>query len=127
MTGFGKRLDGPGGRRRSERKPILLNAAMIGMRNSCTVTLLDVSSTGAQMKMPEPMRCGQEIWLKVPPADIFGRVVWIEGEHCGIHFDEPIAAAELASLQAQGKVVMLHGMSEDELLAAEEWRSGRAR
>ena len=68
---FGKRKDGPGGRRSSPREQVMLPAALMSIGASRTVFLLDVSATGAQLQTNVPMHVGQEIWLKVPPSDIF--------------------------------------------------------
>lgn len=124
MTDFGKRLDGPGGRRAAPREPVLLNAALLTLRTSRPVTLVDVSKTGARLRVREPLTRGQQIWLKVNRSDLFGTVVWVDGEECGVLFDASLADAEVASLQARGKVVMILGLSSDEQLGAEDWQSG---
>src|SRR5687767_15963234 len=111
MTSFGKRLDGPGGHRTSAREPVLLRAALHQLSSSRDVTLFDVSATGARMSMPEPRRCGQVVWLKVPPSEIFATVMWLGEDDCGIHFDEPLDDSELAMFRTKGKVVMIHGLS----------------
>jgi hypothetical protein len=127
MTTFGKRLDGPGGHRAAARKPVLLRAALHTLTASRPVTLFDVSRTGARLSMPVPLASGQPLWLTIPPSEIFATVVWIEGDHCGIHFDDPLDDDELATLQAKGKVVMIHGLTADEQLGAEDWQTNLAR
>lgn len=127
MATFGKRLDGPGGQRASARAPILLRAALHTLTTSRAVTLFDVSQSGARMSMPQPLRAGQALWLKIPPCEIFATVVWAGEEECGIRFDEPLDASELALFQQRGKVVMIHGLSPDELLGAEDWTTNLAR
>ena len=127
MRDFGKRLDGPGGRRVAAREPVLLNAALLTLRASRPVTLVDVSKTGARLRVREPLSQGQQIWLKINPIEIFGTVVWIDGEECGVLFDEPLADAEVASLQTRGKVIIVLGLCLDEQLGAEDWQSGLMR
>jgi len=127
MTDFGKRLDGPGGRRTAAREPVLLSAALLTLQSSRPVTLVDVSKTGARIRIREPLTRGQQIWLKVNPADLFGTVMWIDGEECGIVFDEPLDDSDVASLQARGKVVIILGLTADEQLGAEDWQSGLMR
>lgn len=127
MTSFGKRLDGPGGHRTAAREPVLLRAALHTLTSSRGITLFDVSATGARMSMPEPLRCGQVVWLKVPPFEIFATVMWVGEDDCGIHFDEPLDEEELAMFRTKGKVVMVHGLSPDELLGAEDWTTNLAR
>jgi len=127
MKSFGKRRDGPGGRREAARAPILLRAALHTVSSSRAVTLFDVSATGAHVSMPEPLCQGQTMWLKIQPNIIFGTVVWVGEADCGISFDVPLDEQELATLQAKGKVVMIPGLSADEQLGAEDWQSNFAR
>ena len=61
MRDFGKRLDGPGGRRVAAREPVLLNAALLTLRASRPVTLVDVSKTGARLRVREALLRGQQI------------------------------------------------------------------
>lgn len=124
MTAFGKRLDGPGGRRTARRAPVLMSAAMHAVGASQTVSLLDVSKTGAQLRTRVPLALDQHVWIKIPPNDVFGTVVWAEGEKCGIHFDAPLTDEEAVSLQARGKVVIMPRLSLEEQLAVEDWKSG---
>lgn len=127
MTGFGNRLDGPGGKRASARAPVLLRAALHTLTTSRSITLFDVSSTGARISLPEPLSEGQQLWLKIPPLEIFATVVWTDDDMCGVQFDEPLWETEVSVLQSKGKVVMVHGLSPDELLGAEDWGTNLAR
>jgi hypothetical protein len=126
MAAFGKRRDGPGGRRRAERAPVLMAAAMHVVGASRTVSIIDVSSTGARLRTSLPLDLGQIVWLKIPPNDVFGRVRWMEGDLCGIAFDEPLGTAEAARLQARGKVVIMPRLSLEEQLAIEDWKESMA-
>ena len=71
-----------------------------------------------------PLRVGQELWLKLHPHDIFGRVVWVDGMHCGVEMDEPFSEAVTEQLHAMGKTVWMPRLSQDEQLALEDWRRG---
>lgn len=127
MTDFGKRLDGPGGRRAAPREPVLLTAALLTVGCSRPVIILDLSETGAQMQVHQPLRDGQQVWIKAAPIEVFGTVVWIDGEQCGIAFDESLAEDELALLQANGRIVIDRRLSPDQQLAVEDWKTGLAR
>ena len=124
MAAFGRRLDGPGGRRGGERSPVHLAASLHALNTSRAVTLLDVSRDGAKMTIPEPMYRGQEVWLKVGQTQIFGTVRWVRDTDCGIVFDEQLNSRELALLQARGKVVMARGLSLEERRALASWKAG---
>ena len=87
---FGRRLDGPGGRRSTDRKRVSVGVSLFAMHGSRVVMLCDISRTGARLVNFERMRIGEQVWLKVGNRDLFGRVAWIEREHCGIRFDEEL-------------------------------------
>ena len=127
MRGFGKRLDGPGGRRAAARQPVLLNAGLMTLQDSRVVTLIDVSKTGAKMRSAVALSLGQSIWLKIRPTDIFGTIAWIDGDHAGVAFDEPLTDANVRSLQARGRIVVVAGLSLDQQLGAEDWQAGLMR
>lgn len=124
MSEFGKRLDGPGGRRRTNRAEVLLSAAMLSVGASRMATIRDVSQTGLKLEVNAPLRVGQEMWLRFHPFDMFGRVVWIDGNQCGVELDEPLTDKQAAELQAKGKTVWMPRLSKEEQLAMENWRNG---
>jgi hypothetical protein len=124
MRDFGKRSDGPGGRRAADRETVLLSAAMLSVGASRTATIRDVSQTGLRIEVNVPLRVGQDVWLKFHPYDVFGRVVWVDGELSGIELDEPFTDEQTAALQARGKAVWMPRLSKDEQLALADWRSG---
>lgn len=127
MHDFGKRTDGPGGRRSAPRETVLLNAALLTLSASRTVILLDVSRTGARARADLPLTVGQEVWLKVNPVDIFGTVTWINGQECGILFDIPLDDGEVGRLQARGKVIFIAGLTPEEQFCADDWQGGLMR
>ena len=127
MTAFGKRIDGPGGRRAAPRATVLMSAAMHAVGASQTVSLLDVSKTGAKLRTRVPLKLDQHVWIKIPPNDVFGSVVWAEDDECGVQFDAPLSDEEAANLQARGKVVIMPRLSLEEQLAVEDWKSGFVR
>lgn len=122
MNAFGRRLDIPGGRRRGDRAQVRLAASLQALNCSRPVTLLDVSSAGARMSMPEPMYEGQEVWLKIGQAQVFGIVQWVNEVDCGIVFDEPLNGRELAMLEAKGRVVVMRGLSQEERMDMAIWK-----
>lgn len=126
MIEFGKRLDGPGGRRRAPRQPVLLSAAMLTTGCSRPVTLLDISRTGARLRVTMRMRLGQEVWLKLLATAIFGKVRWIGPDCCGLVFDQPLTEAELALVKERGRFVLVNGLAPEEQMAIADWRAGAA-
>jgi hypothetical protein len=127
MSKFGKRLDGPGGRRSTPRCAVLMSAALHTVGASRTVSVLDVSKTGAKLRSWLPMRLGQEVWLKMLTNDAFGRIAWVDDTVCGVQFERPLGEAAAAELQAMGKVVIMPRLSREEQLAALDWQTNLAR
>jgi hypothetical protein len=104
-----------------------MSAALHTVGASRSVTVLDVSKTGAQLRSRLPLQLGQEIWLKLVRNDVFGRIAWVDDELCGVEFDTPLGELEAADLQAMGKVVIMPRLSAEEQLAAQDWYSNLAR
>jgi len=123
MASFGKRLDVPGGQRKAGRSPVRLSASLQALNCSRAVTLLDVSSTGAKMGMPERMYRGQEVWLKVGDTQIFGIVRWVRGHNCGIAFDAPLTDRQLAQFENRGRTMAVAGVRREDQLGAEDWQT----
>ena len=127
MSEFGKRLDGPGGRRAAAREPVLLTAALLTVGCSRPVILLDVSKTGTHIEVHDEMRVGQEVWLKVAQLEIFGTIVWVDGGKCGVAFDEAIDDVEVTLLRASSSTALNGDMPAEQRLAGDDWSSGLAR
>lgn len=127
MTEFGKRLDGPGGRRHENREPVVLTAALMTVGCSRPVILVDLSKTGAHMRIEAPMQFGQQVWIKAAPVEIFGTVAWVGEGECGILFDDPLGDEDLARLRAQGRITAARRLTPEEQLAVEDWKTGLAR
>jgi hypothetical protein len=123
MTAFGKRPDGPGGRRAVSRSPVLMSAALHTVGASHGVSVLDVSQLGLQLRSRLPLRVGQEIWLKLPHQDVFGTIAWVEQDLYGLQFDAPLGEAEAAALQAKGKAVIVPHLTREQQEAALDWQT----
>ena len=123
MRKFGKRLDGPGGRRTAERAPLVMSAAMHTIGASRTVNIFDVSNTGARLSTNLPLALNQEVLLCLSETEAFGTVAWIDGETYGIAFVETLDEAEVARLTELG--IFMPSLSFDEQLAVNDWRAYR--
>ena len=87
MANFGKRVDGPGGRRWFKRKRVGTPAFAICSDGTRPVLIQDLSMTGARLLVPEVPSRGTDIELKVGKRSLLGRVAWGEGKHCGVSFE----------------------------------------
>lgn len=124
---FGKRIDGPAGRRQNPREDLALEALVetVGARHCAA--MLDLSETGARLSGHDLPAPGNEALLRVAGAALFGEVVWSSGDECGVRFDEPPTARELHTLRREGCAGQARRLNPDERRAAEDWQHGLAR
>lgn len=98
-AGFGRRTDGPTGRRRALRERMNLPVSLYSVEQSRVSLLADVSRIGCRlhgMGLPE---VGQDVLLKAAEVELFGRIVWKGDGERGVKFDEPISETELEHLR----------------------------
>jgi len=86
MAGFGKRIDGPGGRRRIKRKPVSIHGSAVAMDRSMCVLIEDLCLSGARVRGRELPAEGSELLLRSGNRAILGRVAWERGDRRGIIF-----------------------------------------
>lgn len=109
MPTFGKRVDGPQGRRRASRKPTLLCVGARTMAGSYSVMVTDVSATGAKLRGRNLPPVGSELLLTVGTAQHLARIAWSEKEKCGILFDNALSGPEIDYLKSEGSLSALMG------------------
>jgi hypothetical protein len=125
IVSFGKSCGG--GRRISLRKPARLLAKIRTLQWSGSVELVDLSRTGAQLIGERLPKRDEEFFLKVESLDVFGKVAWSTATSCGIIFDEPLSASELAHLQFEAQRVRKMGISPAEKLVFDNWTTSPGR
>lgn len=108
MPQFGKRIDGPGGRRKARREQVTLAAAALALEGSHSVMIEDVGPTGAKLRSRRFGRTGQELLIRAGPLEILASVIWTRHDECGILFDEPLNedALEFLKREANWAAVM---------------------
>ena len=119
---FGKRIDEPGGSRRSPREHLMSRTVLMTMTDSHTVDLLDLSASGAKLggcDLPSP---GQDVLMLIGRLEAFGTVVWREQDRSGIEFDIGLSGSALSTLQKECRQTARIGGA-----AAEDWLFGSAR
>ena len=87
MAGFGKRIDGPGGRRRIKRKTVSIYGFASSVEGSRCILIEDLSLLGARVRGRELPSPGSEIRLKRGDREIAGRVAWEKGHRRGLVFN----------------------------------------
>lgn len=123
------RIDDPElrGRRAERRACIQLPASVEALSGRNSVSLLDVSRTGARLEGADLPAIGKDIILRCGAIDTLGTVVWATCGRCGVHFDEPISRQDLIALRNVEAEAERSGITADELQATEDWANGLAR
>ncbi|HXH51857.1 MAG TPA: PilZ domain-containing protein [Sphingomicrobium sp.] len=104
MPTFGKRVDRPGGNRRTLREPVVLAAAALTLDRSRSVILEDLSSTGARLRGSSLPQDGDELLVKVGPIDVLASVAWTGQDECGITFDRPLDPSDIEQFKHEGQL-----------------------
>src|SRR3954453_17809038 len=75
-AGFGRRADGPTGRRRALRERMPLAVSLYAVDQSRVALLADISESGCRLQGIGLPEVGQDVLLKAVDVELFGRVVW---------------------------------------------------
>ena len=97
--GFGRRTDGPTGRRRAVRERLSLAVSLYSVDQSRVALLADISKSGCRLQGMGLPGVGQDVLLKAGDVELFGQIVWRDGPERGVMFDEPISEADLEDLR----------------------------
>ena len=101
MPGFGKRVDVPGGRRRSVRQAVVLAASALGFSRSVSVLVPDLSEVGAKLQGRGLPTAGERLLISFGQTDLFATVAWSSRDECGILFDRQLDVGGLAQVQRE--------------------------
>lgn len=93
-------------KRLAERAQVQMDATMVTMSAYQFPELVDISQTGAKLRgSPLPKR-GTSGLLRAGALEVLCRVVWVDEEHCGIRFDEPVSPRILKQVQLNGSAAL---------------------
>lgn len=87
MANFGKRNDGPNGKRWLKRKRVGISAIAVFDDWSTPVLVQDLSLTGAKLMGRDFPSRPVNMTLSVGERSLPGEIRWAAGEHCGVAFD----------------------------------------
>ncbi|HEV8407407.1 MAG TPA: hypothetical protein VGQ34_05685 [Sphingomicrobium sp.] len=108
---FGKRIDGPTGRRRIEREEVVLAACAQTLKASRDVVVADVSSKGARLQGRQLDTLDPEVLLLVGATDLFATIAWANPGECGIIFEEPLAGEMVDHIKREGRWAKVMGLA----------------
>jgi PilZ domain len=66
---------------------------LTSQRRACTLD--DISAKGARIRLTEPLAIGRSVELRFHQLKVFASVVWVRGDQCGLHFEEPLALEDM--------------------------------
>lgn len=108
---FGRRIDGPTGRRRVTREEVVLAASAQTLKASRPVVVADVSATGAKLQGRELNSLDPDVLLSVGGADLFANVAWSNRAECGVRFDEPLSQEMVDFIKREGRWAKVMGVA----------------
>lgn len=112
MPVFGRRVDGPEGKRRSERERVVLAAAAQAIHGSRSVVIADISTRGAKLQGRDLPPCGRQILLGVGTVELLVTIAWRDLDECGVRFDPPLNTALVRKLKQEGSWAKVMGIEE---------------
>ncbi|MGE5562976.1 MAG: PilZ domain-containing protein [Bacillota bacterium] len=110
MPNFGRRIDGPAGRRRVPREQVVLAGSALTLGSSRAVVVTDVSPSGAKLLGRKLPGRGTDVLLSVGSVELFGEVVWLARDECGIVFETPLDAHTVEHLKRDGRWAKVMGV-----------------
>lgn len=87
MASFGKRVDGPNGRRWLKRKRVGISGLAVFRDWTTPVLVEDLSLTGAKLLGPDLPSRSTSVTLTVGERSLRGEITWAAGDHRGVSFE----------------------------------------
>ena len=111
MPTFGKRVDIPGGRRRSTRKAVVLAASALGFNRSISVLVPDLCHFGARLQGRDLPAEAERLLINFGETGLFATVAWCTRDECGIVFDRELDAVGLQQVEREGDWATVMGLA----------------
>ena len=96
---FGRRADGPTGRRRAVRERVDLNVSLYSVDQSRVALLIDVSKVGCRLGGSGLPPVGRDVLVKVGGIELYGQIVWKGDGERGVMFDAPMSDTDVEDLR----------------------------
>ena len=100
VVSFGKK-QAPTSRRRCEREEVMLAGSAMAITRSRSIVVGDLSATGAGLNGRDLPGPGDDLLMIVGSQDRMARVAWRAGDRCGVRFDQPLIADQMAQMKAE--------------------------
>lgn len=115
------------GRRTEPRACIFVTGTTEALSGRGSVTILDVSTTGARVQGRDLPGVGRDIVLRCGDLEAFGKTSWAASDRCGIQFYDPIPGRHVLKLRQLSDAIEDSSMTPEEIQAAADWANGLAR
>jgi len=108
---FGKRIDGPSGRRHVLREEVILAGTARSLKSSRPVVVVDVSPTGAKLQGRDFASLDCQLLISVGGVDFFAQLAWATLRECGVTFEEPLSEEMIAHIKREGRWAHVMGIA----------------
>jgi hypothetical protein len=103
MPNFGRKIDGPTGRRKTLREKVVLAGSALSLESSRAVVVTDVSDKGAKLLGRELPPRSTNVLISVGEVELFATVAWVGRDECGITFEAPLDAELVERIKAEAR------------------------
>ena len=110
MPSFGRRVDGPAGRRRAQREEVVLAGSALTLGASRSVVVTDVSPSGAKLLGRRLPQAGTDVLVTVGNVELFAKIAWLGHDECGISFESPLKPQLTDHLKREGRWAKVMGI-----------------
>jgi hypothetical protein len=107
---FGKKIDGPIGRRPVLREEVVLAGTARSLRSSRPVVVADVSPTGAKLQGRDFESLDREVLISVGGMELFAQVAWTTLRECGVTFEEALPEETIEHIKRYGRWAHVMGI-----------------
>jgi hypothetical protein len=108
---FGKRIDGPTGRRRLKREEVVLAASAQTLRATRPVVVTDVSAAGAKLLGRGLTTLDPDLLISVGGVELFAKLAWTIHDECGVTFEEPLSPDAIEHIKREGRWAHVMGIA----------------
>jgi hypothetical protein len=108
---FGKRIDGPAGRRLKRREEVVLAASAQSLGSSRPVVVSDVSTAGAKLCGHRLDVLDRNVLISVGDAELFATIIWVDQDECGVRWDDPVSFDLMQQIKRNGQWASVMGIA----------------
>ncbi len=108
---FGRRTDGPSGRRLMNREEVVLAASAQSLSSSRPVVVSDVSPLGAKLRGRALEQLDQNVLVSIGDVDVFATIAWVSRDECGVRWDEQLSTELMIRIKHNGQWANVMGIA----------------